>query len=265
MKPDLKIAWLQADLIWEDPQSNRNSFEKKIQSIEGDCDLIVLPETFTTGFPVDPKQFAESTNGESMDWMRTMAKQSGAVITGSLLIESNGSFSNSLIWMRPDGSFERYDKRHVFSMGGEHEKIQAGSEQLTVELKGWKIRPMVCYDLRFPVWSKNRLLKNGEFEYDLGIYVANWPAVRSYPWKQLLIARAIENLSFILGVNRVGTDGPGNNYSGDSMLIDYKGKVISLADEGSEQDFTQVISLQQLTDFRAKFNVGLDWDEFKID
>ena len=193
-----------------------------------------------------------------------MAQRTGAVITGSLLIESNGNFSNSLIWMRPDGSFECYDKRHVFSMGGEHERIRAGADQLTVELKGWKIRPMVCYDLRFPVWSKNRLLKNGEFEYDLAIYIANWPAVRSYPWKQLLIARAIENMSYMLGVNRVGTDGPGNNYSGDSMLVDYKGKVIALADEGKEQDFTQVISLKQLKDFRNKFNVGLDWDEFSL-
>jgi len=264
MKPDLKIAWLQSDLAWEDPKTNREKFDIQIQSLDKNCDLIILPETFTTGFPVEPKQFAEPIHGESMEWMRTMAKQSGAVITGSLLIESDGNFSNSLIWMRPDGSFERYDKRHVFSMGGEHKKIRAGSEQLTVELKGWKIRPMVCYDLRFPVWSKNRLLENEEFEYDLGIYIANWPAVRSYPWKQLLIARAIENMVYILGVNRVGTDGPGNYYSGDSMLVDYKGKVIQLADEGKEQDFTQVLSMKQLTDFREKFNVGLDWDEFKI-
>ena len=264
MKPDLKIAWLQSDLVWENPKTNRENFEVQIKSLDKDCDLIVLPETFNTGFPVDPKQFAESINGDSIEWMRAMAIQTNAVITGSLLIESNRSFSNSLIWMRPDGSFERYNKRHVFSMGGEHKKIQAGTEQLTVELKGWKIRPMVCYDLRFPVWSKNKLLKNGEFEYDLGIYVANWPAVRSYPWKQLLIARAIENMAYILGVNRVGIDGPGNYYSGDSMLVDYKGKVISLADEGKEQNFIQVISLKQLTDFRAKFNVGRDWDEFEI-
>ena len=265
MKPDLKITWLQSDLAWENPQSNRNSFEKKIEIIESDCDLIVLPETFNTGFPVDPKQHAESIDGRSMEWMRRMAKQTVAVICGSLLIESSGHFSNSLIWMRPDGSFERYDKRHVFSMGGENEKIKAGAKQLTVELKGWKIRPMVCYDLRFPVWSKNRLLENGEFEYDLAIYVANWPAVRSYPWKQLLIARAIENMVYILGVNRVGTDGPGNDYSGDSMLVDYKGKVISLAVEGKAQNFTQVISKQVLSDFRKKFNVGLDWDEFRLE
>ena len=264
MKPNLKIAWLQADLAWEDAKTNREHFARKIQSLENDCDLIVLPETFNTGFPVDPKQYAESIHGESMAWMMKMAQQTAAVITGSLLIESGGHFSNSLIWMRPDGSFERYDKRHVFSMGGEHKKIKAGTKQLTVELKGWRIRPMVCYDLRFPVWSKNRLLKNGEFEYDLAIYVANWPAVRSYPWKQLLIARAIENMAFILGVNRVGTDGPGNYYSGNSMMIDFKGKVISLADEGSEQNFTQVISLQQLTNFRNKFNVSLDWDEFGL-
>lgn len=261
---DLKISWLQTELFWENPKANREKLEGQIQSLDEDCDLIVLPETFTTGFPVDPKQFAEPINGKSTEWMRQMAQQTGAVIVGSLLIESNVYFSNSLIWMRPDGSFERYDKRHVFSMGGEHERIRAGAEQLTVELKGWKIRPMVCYDLRFPVWSKNRLLKNGEFEYDLSIYVANWPAVRSYPWKQLLIARAIENMAYVLGVNRVGYDGPGNYYSGNSMLIDYKGQVSSLADDGKEEVFTQVLSLKQLNDFRKKFNVGLDWDEFSL-
>ena len=196
--------------------------------------------------------------------MREVAGQKNAVVCGSLLIRSGTDFSNTLIWMHPDGSYERYDKRHVFSMGGEHERIKAGSRQLTVELKGWKIRPMVCYDLRFPVWSKNRLLENGEFEYDLAVYIANWPAVRSYPWKQLLIARAIENMAYILGVNRVGHDGPGNYYSGDSMLVDYKGKIVELADEGKEQLFTQVLSMNQLTDFRKKFNVALDWDEFEI-
>lgn len=264
MKPDLKIAWLQADLAWESPKINRRNFGRKIQSLEKDCDLIVLPETFTTGFPVDPKQFAETVEGESLQWMQEQAIQSGAVITGSLLIETNGHYANTLIWMRPDGSFERYDKRHVFSMGGENESIKAGTKQLTVELKEWKIRPMVCYDLRFPVWSKNRLLENGEFEYDLAIYIANWPSVRSYPWRQLLIARAIENLAFVLGVNRVGTDGPGNEYSGYSMLVDFKGRIMKFADAGKEQHIIQTLSMQQLKAFRDKFNVGLDWDQFKL-
>ena len=261
---DLKILGLQSDLVWENPQANRDNFEKTIKKSFDTHDLIILPETFTTGFPVNPEKFAEETDGPSLAWMQKTASELNTTITGSFLLKTETGYSNSLFWVRPDRSFERYDKRHVFSMGGEHEKIQAGWEQLTVELKGWKIRPMVCYDLRFPVWSKNRLLKDGEFEYDFGIYVANWPAVRSYPWKQLLIARAIENMVYLLGVNRVGTDGPGNNYSGDSMLIDYKGKVIGLADEGKEQGFSQVISLKQLKSFREKFNVGLDWDEFEI-
>ena len=264
MKPNLKIAWLQANLAWEDAKTNRAYFARKIQSLESDCDLIVLPETFTTGFPVDPKLFAEKIDGESVEWMRQMAQQTGAVVTGSLLIESDNHYSNTLIWMQPDGSFERYDKRHVFSMGGENESIKAGTKQLIVDLKDWKIRPMVCYDLRFPVWSKNRLLKDGTFEYDLAIYIANWPAVRSYPWKQLLIARAIENLAFVLGVNRVGTDGPGNAYSGDSMLVDFKGGIIAMVKEGIEQTFTESISMQQLQAFRQKFNAGLDWDAFKL-
>ncbi len=264
MESKLKIAWLQADLVWENPAANRKKFEERLQTLDNDCDLIVLPETFTTGFPVDPKGFAEGEEGDTLRWMREMAGLKQAVITGSLLLETGSGFSNSLIWMRPDGSFERYDKRHVFSMGGEHKRIKPGRSQLIVELNGWKVRPMICYDLRFPVWSKNRLSVNGEFEYDLGIFVANWPAVRSYPWKQLLIARAIENMAWMLGVNRVGYDGPGNFYSGNSMLVDHKGQISVAADEGKEQMFTQTLSLQQLRDFRQKFNVGLDWDEFDI-
>ena len=263
MKHDLKIAWLQADLIWEDAQANRNSFEKKISFIERDCDLIVLPETFNTGFPVDPKIFAESINGETLNWMQQMAQRTGAVITGSLLIESNGNFSNSLIWMRPDGSFERYDKRHVFSMGGENERIKAGENHLFVELNGWKIKPMICYDLRFPVWSKNKYA--GEtFNYDLAVYVANWPAVRSYPWRQLLIARAIENIACVVGINRVGVDGPGNAYSGNSMFIDAKGSVLEEASGGIEKAISVNLSAEEILDFRKKFNVGLDWDGFEI-
>ena len=261
---DLKIAYLQSDLAWENPKRNRQLFEKKIRELPDKHDLIVLPETFTTGFPVDPVLFAETIDGETIKWMRKMAKETGAVITGSFLLKDRASFFNTLIWMTPEGEFERYNKRHVFSMGGEDKNVAKGSEKLIVELKGWNICPMICYDLRFPVWSKNRLDNSGGFEYDLAIYVANWPSQRSYPWKALLVARAIENLSYILGVNRVGYDGIGNYYSGNSKMIDAKGKIISEIEAGKNQTASIVISKEKLTAFRTKFNVGLDWDNFEI-
>ncbi len=260
---NLEILYIQSDLVWENPEQNRHNFEKIILAQGQDCDLIVLPETFTTGFPVDPAPFAEITAGESLQWMQRLAAQTGAVITGSLLLKEENNYSNSLIWMRPDGTFERYDKRHVFSMGGEHKHIKAGEHQLVVTLKGWKIKPMVCYDLRFPVWCKNRY-ENGAFEYDLAIFVANWPAVRAFPWDALLVARAIENQAYVLGVNRVGLDGQGNNYNGHSKIIDAKGAVVSEAPENKEASMRVSLSGKQLQEFRNKFNVGRDWDRFEI-
>jgi len=261
---DLKILCFQSELSWENPEKNRELFNIQISNHCEGHDLIILPETFTTGFPVDPSRFAEKPDGKSMQWMAGIAKKTGTVLTGSLLLDDGGKYFNSLIWMRPDGTYERYDKRHVFTMGGEHEKITAGNKQLTVELKGWKIRPMVCYDLRFPVWCKNSLDAQGNFEYDLAIFIANWPNVRSYPWEQLLIARAIENQAYLIGVNRMGFDGPGNYYSGDSMVIDPKGKVIAKGEEGKERAINEVLYYSKLVSFREKFNVGLDWDNFKI-
>ncbi len=260
---NLEILYIQSDLAWENPVQNRENFEKKILGQGQGCDLIVLPETFTTGFPVDPAPFAETTDGESLQWMQHLAVETGAVVTGSLLLKEATTYFNALIWMRPDGIFERYDKRHVFSMGGEHKHIKAGEHQLVVKLKGWKIKPMVCYDLRFPVWSKNRY-ENGAFEYDLAIYVANWPAVRVYPWDALLVARAIENQAYVLGVNRVGLDGQGNNYCGHSKLIDAKGAIVSEAPESKEASMRVSLLGKQLQEFRNKFNVGMDWDVFEI-
>ncbi len=261
---DLKILCVQSDLAWEDPEKNRELFSIRILNHFEGHGLIILPETFTTGFPVDPSGLAEGPDGVTIKWMADIARQTGAVITGSLLLEGKGKYTNSLIWMRSDGTYERYDKRHVFSMGGEHEKITPGTKQLTVELNGWKIRTMVCYDLRFPVWCKNKLDGDGRYEYDLAVFIANWPNVRSYPWEQLLIARAMENLSYVIGVNRVGHDGPGNYYSGDSMFVDPKGKIISEAEEGKERAMTETLSYHELVEFREKFNVGLDWDEFEM-
>jgi len=261
---DLKILALQSDLHWENPERNRSDFTARIRNSFEDHHLILLPETFTTGFPVDPNSFSEDINGTTVEWMMQISEEYKTVVAGTILIKSDDGYANTLIWMSPGGIFEQYRKRHVFSMGGEHEKISAGTDKLIVNLNGWKIRPMICYDLRFPVWSKNQYDEVQGFEYDIAIYVANWPGVRSYPWKTLLLARAIENQSYVIGLNRVGIDGPGNSYTGDSMIIDPKGAIIKLGTEGVEDELSATLSYSALTDFREKFNVGPDWDRFTI-
>lgn len=261
---DLKILCLQTDIVWEDPAKNRELLEIKILSHIEDHDLILLPETFTTGFPVFPSFKSETVEGESVQWMAATAKQTNAVVAGTILIEDNGIVNNCMVWMQPDGNFKTYDKRHVFSMAGENEEITPGQKQVIFELKGWRIKPMICYDLRFPVWSKNRMDAENNYEYDLLFYLANWPALRSYLWQQLLIARAIENLSYVIGLNRVGHDPSGNFYDGNSMVVDPKGKIIEESAEGKERAITANLSYAALVDYRQKFNVGLDWDEFAI-
>lgn len=258
----MKIAYIQNDLIWENPVENRKSFNALIDSVSVGTDLIVLPETFNTGFPVNPQKFAEPVDGQTMSWLHKKASEINCVVCGSLLLKIDQKFYNSFVWMRPDGSFDLYHKRHVFRIGGENKLVQSGDNELIIEYKGWKIKPMICYDLRFPVWSRNRY-ENGEYDYDLAIYVANFPAVRFNVWNQLLIARAIENQAFVLGVNRVGTDNSGMTYNGLSKLIDAKGIVVSEAKINACQVVENDIDLEELKRFRDKFNVGLDWDEFQ--
>lgn len=260
---DLNIAFFQADLIWENPAANREKFARFIGGLTTNPHLIVLPETFTTGFPVDPHHFAESEDGETLHWLKNQARTTGAVICGSILLKKGKHYHNSLIWMQPNGDYYLYHKRHVFRMGGEHHLIRPGSELIHVQLNGWKIRPLICYDLRFPVWSRNKAT-DGQFDYDLLIYIANWPETRAFPWKQLLIARAIENQAYVLGVNRVGTDGPGNRYSGDSVLLDPKGNVVAAAAASEEAVVETSADRAELLNFREKFNVSLDWDMFNV-
>lgn len=261
---DLKILCLQSDLVWQEPAKNRKLFEIKIINHIDGHDLIILPETFTTGFPDYPAFKSETLEGDSVHWMAGIAGKTNAVVTGSLLVEQNGKFFNTLVWMQPNGNFQTYNKRHVFSMAGENKVITRGDEQLIVDLKGWKIKPMICYDLRFPVWSKNRLVSEKAYEYDLAIFIANWPAIRNYPWTQLLIARALENLAYVIGVNRIGYDKTGKLYSGNSMMIDPKGKIIADAGEGKERVLSEILSYDKLVKFREKFDVGQDWDQFEI-
>jgi omega-amidase len=261
---DLTITLMQASLAWKDKDMNLRKFGEWISGLSTKPDLIVLPEMFSTGFVVEPYDVAEPMDGKAMHWLYAQAKTTGCVITGSLVITEYGKYYNRLIWMRPDGSYETYDKRHLFRMGNEHDRFDQGKRQLIVDLEGWKIMPLVCYDLRFPVWSKNKL-QNGEYAYDCLIYVANWPASRSLAFRSLLVARAIENQAYLAGVNRIGPDGNGVAHQGESAIIDYKGNYLVQCPADQEDIATYTLSRQGLEDQRRHFAVGLDWDCFTIE
>lgn len=255
---NLSVTLIQTNLYWENSTANLAMLEEKIAQITEPTDLIILPEMFNTGFTMNVEKVAEPMNFFVMKWMKQQATQSKAVITGSFIVKENEQYFNRLIWMRPDGSYEKYDKRHLFRMGGEHHSFTGGSEKIIVELKGWKICPLICYDLRFPVWSRNV-----NQAYDLLIYVANWPAVRSIVWDTLLKARAIENQAFVVGVNRVGTDGMDLLYSGNSTIIDFKGNPI-FYQRDYEVVETYVLNKKNLESFREQFPAYLDADTFEI-
>lgn len=259
----LKVTLLQTSLHWQDATANLAHFEAKLNGIDAETDLVLLPEMFTTGFTMSPKTSAEPHGGIGLRWMMRMAAEKNCVITGSIAVEDKGLYYNRLYWVRPDGSYEMYNKRHLFRMAHEQEHYSAGDQKLIVELKGWKICPLVCYDLRFPVWSRNRLVNNAP-EYDLLLYVANWPEARAYPWKQLLIARAIENQCYVAGLNRVGTDGNNHRYSGDSALINPRGELLS--DPNAHQEICETIELSYsyLEEFRKLFPLMLDADDFEL-
>lgn len=257
---NLIVTIIQTHLYWEDSVKNIAHFDAKINAIIEPTDIIVLPEMFTTGFTMNPKLLAEDHGGMGLQWMIQKSKEKNCVIVGSISIKESDKFYNRLYWVKPDGCYEFYDKRHLFKMGNEHHYYTAGDKKILIEYKGWKICPLICYDLRFPVWSRNR--KNNT--YDVLIYVANWPEVRAYPWKQLLIARAIENQAYVVGVNRIGEDGNAISHSGDSSVINPKGELIIAMQ--SNQDITETVSLSYpyLQDFRKAFPVILDGDEFEV-
>ena len=263
MSDNLKITLIQSSLHWENKAANLRMFDDKITSVREQTDIIMLPEMFSTGFIVESRELAEKMNGPTVEWMAKQSANLKSVITGSLVILENGNYYNRLIWMEPTGKYQTYDKRHLFHPGNEHEQFSQGNEKLIVDLLGWKICPLVCYDLRFPVWSKNTW-KNGVYEYDILLYVANWPAARNYAYRQLLIARAIENQCYVAAVNRVGVDGKGTNHQGDSTLIDFKGK--HLVEIAPDQEGMETVNLNynKLADFRKGFTVGMDWDNFEI-
>ncbi len=255
---DLSVTLIQTSLFWEDIDANLNHFSTLIKNIDIPTDLIILPEMFSTGFSMVPEKLAETIDGKAVNWMKATARQTNAVICGSLILEEEGNYYNRLVWMTPDGNMKTYDKRHLFSLAKEEEHYESGKERLIVTLKGWRICPLVCYDLRFPVWSRNNHC------YDFAFYVANWPERRNYPWKQLLIARAIENQSYIAGVNRIGDDGNGVSHSGDSALIDPLGEILSTLEPHKEGIETLTLKADHLARIRNKFSFLNDQDQFEI-
>ncbi|MBC7568228.1 MAG: amidohydrolase [Spirosoma sp.] len=267
----MNVSLLQPDLYWHDPVANRAMLEEKIMALPHPTDLIVLPEMFTTGFTMDARTVAEVPNLTTMRWIRQMAQQTDAVVTGSYVVrEGSGSgptgrsFYNRLVWMQPDGQFDTYDKRHLFRMAGEDTVYTAGNQRIIKEWRGWRVCPLICYDLRFPVWSRNVLTDTpAEFAYDLLLYVANWPSPRQTAWDTLLQARAIENLSYVVGVNRVGTDGNGHGYVGGSAIVDPMGAVL-FRQADTEIVHQQTLSLDTLREFRERFPANLDADRFTI-
>jgi predicted amidohydrolase len=262
---NLRISLVQGATRWHDPAGNRDYYGHLIAPLHGITDLILLPETFTSGFSNDAIDQAEGMDGPTVAWLRGQSRKLGAAITGSVQIRDEGDVYNRLFFATPDGGLQHYDKRHLFRYAREHERYAAGRDRLTVEYKGWRICPLVCYDLRFPVYSRNRfdVERPGGLDYDLLLYVANWPAARAYPWKTLLRARAIENLCFVAGLNRVGTDGNGLDYSGDSAVIDFLGQPLSEATD-EEVVTTTTLPAAQLLAHRERFPAMLDGDAFAL-
>ena len=258
----LTITTIQSDLIWEEKTANLRMLERKINEIPEKTELVVLPEMFSTGFSMNPEALAETMDGETLQWMKRVSEENGIILTGSIIIEEDAKFYNRLIWMLPNGQLGHYDKRHLFAYGEEDQHYHAGNKRLIASVKGWKINLMICYDLRFPVWARQQI-KDGEAEYDVLIYVANWPERRSHAWKTLLCARAIENQCYVIGVNRVGTDANNIYYSGNSLVIDPLGEVLyHMAD--AEDVFTITLQKEKLEEVRAKFPFWKDADEFGI-
>ena len=258
MQKHLTIALVQTDLVWEKPKQNKINISKKIDAISEKIDLIILPEMFTTGFTLNPYDFAETMDGEVILWLKSVAKTKNTAITGSLIIKENGKYYNRLVFVFPSGEVQIYDKRHTFTFAGENKVFTPGINKLIVDYKGWKICPLICYDLRFPVWARN--VEN----YDVLLYVANWPKPRINAWNTLLKARAIENMCYCVGVNRVGVDSRGNTYTGNSSVYDSLGEKISTIKPDIEAIEIVVLNKDLLIKNRREFQFLNDRDDFKL-
>ena len=259
MQNELHVVGIQADLVWENPTQNLDFFEEKIKTLSKKTDLVVLPEMFTSGFTMKPEKVAEKMNGNAVSWMQKMASENDIAICGSLVILEKGNYYNRLIFVNPSQKIETYDKRHSFTLAGEDKVYTSGSEKLIVTYKGWKICPLVCYDLRFPVWARNTE------NYDLLIFMANWPVTRIKAWETLLKARAIENMSYVIGVNRTGKDANDYKYSGNSLIVDYFGEEISNLQNNEVGIVKATLVKTEQDRIRKKLGFLNDKDSFKID
>jgi predicted amidohydrolase len=255
----LTITGIQTNLHWENKKANLEMLEEKIVGVKEKTEIVVLPEMFSTGFSMRPEVLAETMEGESLQWMKRIAAEKKIILSGSLIIEENGKYFNRLIWMQPDGQYGFYDKRHLFAYADENNHYTAGTKKLIASVKGWKMNLLVCYDLRFPVWAR----QTSETQYDVLIFVANWPDRRIIAWKTLLQARAIENQCYVVGINRVGDDGNNIHYSGESMMIDPMGEILYHKKE-EEDIFTVTLDKNHLNSIKEKFPFWKDADEFKI-
>jgi omega-amidase len=257
----LSFTLIQTHLHWEDKAANLAMLEQKIMGIREKTEIVVLPEMFSTGFSMQPAKLAEDMNGETVNWMKKIAAAKKIILTGSVIIEEDGHFFNRLLWVQPDGKLGYYDKRHRFAFAGEDNEYTAGNKRTIAQVKGWKINLQVCYDLRFPVWARQHTTNAPE--YDVLLYVANWPERRVHAWKTLLTARAIENQCYVVGVNRVGDDGNGIHHNGESMVIDPMGSVLYQKAE-TEDIYTITLEQESLQQVREKFPFWKDADHFKI-
>jgi predicted amidohydrolase len=264
----LTVTIIQANLHWENKEANLQMFSEKIKSLREKTEVVILPEMFSTGFSMKPEMLAEKMDGGTIQWMKNAASSEKIILTGSVIIEEDGKYFNRLIWMLPTSEYGYYDKRHLFAYANEDKHYTAGNKKLIASVNGWKINLQVCYDLRFPVWSRQAPLPEGERqrarpEYDILIYVANWPEKRIRAWKTLLPARAIENQCYVIGVNRVGVDGNNYYHNGDSMVIDPMGEI--LYQKSNEEDvFTVTLLKEKLTEVRERFPFWKDADVFKL-
>jgi predicted amidohydrolase len=257
-KENLHITLFQFDLVWENPAANRALIDEMLCKTSDPTDVVFLPEMFATGFTMNVHEMAETMEGETVEWMKTRSRERGTAICGSLVIAENQQYFNRLLFVEPSGKISFYDKRHLFTMGNENQYFQAGKERLIVDYMGWRICPLICYDLRFPVWSRNRN------EYDLLVFSANWPGVRNDVWNTLLKARAIENQCYVVGVNRVGKDGLGIEYLGESQVFGPKGNLMDKTGSNTPEILSTSLSLKELNDFRMKFPVLNDADDFNL-
>ncbi|HIP48560.1 MAG TPA: hypothetical protein EYG92_06295 [Lutibacter sp.] len=261
----INIALIQTDLVWENTQANLAKFDVLLKDITSETEIIIFPEVFTTGFALEPSKFEQPVGQKAFEWLKDKAKSLNKIIVASVIFEENKNYLNRLFWMRPDGSFEYYDKRHLFQMGGEHKVMTAGDKPKIVSYKGVKFNLQVCYDLRFPVWAKNNYDKESNtHDYDVLLYIANWPNVRKQTYMTLLKARAIENQAYVIWVNRVGVDAHEVSFSGDSLLVDPIGVIQDQVPENKETILYTEIDLEKLAVLRRGFKVGLDWDKFTV-